>query len=460
LLHRTAEESREEEMTARLLLVLWLGSVVIPTAAIAAPPNVIIILADDMGVGDIGAFNGRSIRTPNLDALVGEGLWFDRAYSASPVCAPARAALLTGRYPHRTGVVSLTLNTEPELTRLKRDETTLADIFAANGYRTGLVGKWHVGLGEGYGPIARGFQEVAVFHGSDGGDYNRYILHTDDRMAEEPKPQESYLTDELNQLAIAFVKRHANRPFFLHLAHYAPHRPLQAPDETVQSYLKSGLNKDTATVYAMIEIMDRGIGELLRELDTLGLRERTLVIFASDNGPDPLVAARFNHDLRGTKYTVYEGGIRVPFVVRLPGTIQPGKTPYPVHFTDLLPTLVEVCGLQHQPRLPLDGLSFAALLTGKGMPLVGTRFWQWNRSEPNYTHNAAMRDGPWKLVKPFVTQNKIAGDSHAPYALYHLDDDPREATDLAAKHPERLKSMRDALEAWCRDVERERTRQP
>jgi arylsulfatase A len=428
------------------------------SSLVAAQPNVLLILADDMGVGDVATFNGGLNRTPNLDELIREGLWFERAYSASPVCAPARAALLTGRYPHRTGVVSLTLNTEPELTRLKRDELTLADVFAANGYRTGLIGKWHTGLGEGYGPIARGFQEMAVFHGSDRGGYHRYILHTDDRMADEPKPQETYLTDELNQRAIAFVKRNADKPFFLHLAHYAPHRPLEAPEEKVQHYLKAGFDKDTATVYAMIEIMDRGIGELLRELDALGLRDRTLVIFASDNGPDPLVSPRFNHDLRGTKYEVYEGGLRVPFVVRHPGTIKPGNISHPVHFTDLLPTLVEVCGLQHQPKLPLDGRSFASLLTGKGTPLTGTRFWQWNRAEPNYTHNAAMRDGPWKLVKPFVTKNKITGDSHAPHVLYHLDDDPRETTDLAGNHPSRLEAMRDSLDEWLREVERDRIR--
>jgi arylsulfatase A-like enzyme len=427
-------------------------------SSIAAPPNVIVILADDMGVGDVAAFNGGRNRTPNLDRLIAEGLWFERAYSGSPVCSPSRAALLTGRYPHRTGVVSLDMNQEPGRTRLKRDETTLADVFAANGYRTGLVGKWHTGLGEGFGPVARGFQEVAVFHGSDGGGYNRYILHTDDRMAEEPRPQERYLTDELNRRAIAFVRRHAQQPFFLHLAHYAPHRPLQAPEEAIEPYLKAGLHRDIATVYAMIEIMDHGIGELMRELDTLGLRDRTLVLFASDNGPDPLVEPRFNHELRGSKYTVYEGGLRVPFIARWPGTIPPGKTADMIHFTDVLPTLVEICRLKHTPQLPLDGRSFAPRLRGDDQLAAAPRFWQWNRHEPNPTHNAAMRDGPWKLVKPFVTKNKITGDSDAPYALYHLDNDPAEAADLATKHPDRVQTMRAALESWSRAVDIDRAR--
>ncbi len=424
----------------------------------AQPPNVILILADDMAVGDIAAFNNGITRTPALDQLLYEGLWFDRAYSASCVCAPARAALLTGRYPHRTGVVSLTLNTEPELTRLKRDEITVADVFSANGYHTGLIGKWHTGLGAGYGPVARGFQEVAVFHGSDGGGYHRYVLHTDDDMTGKPEPQDSYLTDELNTRARAFVRRHADKPFFLHLAHYAPHRPLQAPEEVIAPYVEAGYDRDTATVYAMIEIMDRGLGELFAELDQLNLRERTLILFTSDNGPDILVPERFNLGLRGGKYMVHEGGIRVPFIARWPSVIQPGKTESPVHFTDVLPTLVELCGLNHAPKLPLDGRSFASLLTEGTAPEPRPLFWQWNRHEPNHTHNAALRDGPWKLVKPYVTKNKIEGDSDLPHALYHLDDDPAETTDLAARHPDRVQTMRATLEAWSHDVELDRIR--
>lgn len=437
-----------------------LALALLTTASAAQPPNAIVILADDMAIGDIASFNKGITRTPTLDRLITEGLWFDRAYSGSPVCAPSRAALLTGRYPHRTGVVSLTLNTEPLLTRLKSDETTIADVFAANGYHTGLVGKWHTGLGEGYGPVARGFQEVAVFHGSDNGGYNRYVLHTDDVMAEKPKPQDRYLTDELNQRAIAFVRRHASEPFFLHLAHYAPHRPLEAPEEAIEPYLKAGFERDVATIYAMIEIMDRGLGELMSTLERLGLRERTLVIFASDNGPDMLVPNRFNLDLRGSKYTTYEGGIHVPFIMHWPGTIQPGTRSDIVHFTDVLPTLMDVFGLKHQPALPLDGHSFAALLKDGGSISTPPRFWQWNRHEPNYTHNAAMLDGPWKLVKPFVTKNMIKGDSDAPHQLYNLDNDPAEAADLATQHPDRLKTMREALDAWSREVENDRNRTP
>lgn len=446
-------------MTRPLLLLLCLSLLAnAPHMDAATPPNVILILADDMAVGDLGAFNGGRTRTPALDRLMAEGLWFDRAYSASPVCAPARAALLTGRYPHRTGVVSLTLSLEPELTRLKRDERTLADVFAENGWRTGLVGKWHTGLGAGYGPMARGFQEMRCFHGSDGGGYFRYVLHTDDDMEEKPKPQDAYLTDALNEHAIAFVRRHADKPFFLHLAHYAPHRPLQAPEEAIEPYVKAGFDRETATVHAMVEIMDRGLGRLVDELEKLGLRERTVILFSSDNGPDILVPERFNVNLRGGKYMVHEGGIRVPFIVNWPGTVKPGRRAEMIHFTDVLPTLVDLCGLRHEPRLPLDGVSFAPLLTGGGARVERPLFWQWNRHEPDYSHNAALRDGPWKLVKPYVTKNKLTGGSDLPHALYHLENDPAETTDLATREPERVEAMRRALEGWSAEVERDRRR--
>jgi arylsulfatase A-like enzyme len=444
----------------KLIAAIALALALSQTAPGARPPNVILILADDMGVGDIAAFNGGVTRTPALDRLIAEGLWFERGYSASPVCSPARAALLTGRYPHRTGVVSLNLETEPELTRLKRDEQTLADVFGANGYATGLVGKWHTGLGGGFGPMARGFQEVACFHGSDGGGYFSYALHSDDNLEAKPAPRETYLTDELNQRAIDFVRRHAGRPFFLHLAHYAPHRPLEAPEASIAPYEEAGLDRETATVYAMIEIMDRGLGELFGALEELDLSRDTIILFASDNGPDILVPERFNNGLRGGKYMVHEGGIRVPFILRWPGVAGPGVCAEAVHFTDVLPTLVELCGLKHEPPLPIDGSSFAALVTGKGSFAARARFWQWNRHQPNYTHNAAMLDGRWKLVKPYVTKNKISGDSDSPHQLFHLTDDPGETRNLAPLHQKRVEAMRAALDEWSRAVESDRKRTP
>ncbi len=442
-----------------LLLGLGLAAkaaTVLPPAP-ERPPNVIFILADDLAIGDLASRNGGRSRTPNLDRLIAEGVWCNAAYSASAVCAPARAALLTGRYPHRTGVVSLDLNQEPELTRLHRDEVTIADVFAASGYRTGLIGKWHVGRGAEWHPSRRGFAEAEFFSGSEPKmTYFEYPLEVQGGRGEV---RGQYLTDDLSARAVAFVRRHRDRPFFLHLAHYAPHRPLGAPPEIVDRYRQRGVEGNTAIIYAMVEVMDRGIGELLAELDRLDLRRDTLVIFASDNGPDPIPGPRFNVGLRGTKYEIHEGGIRVPLVFNWPGRLTPGTRSARVHFVDLFPTLVELCRLQVPAKArPRDGVSLAPVLAGERDSVDAVRFWQWNRATPDYTHNAAMRDGDWKLVRPYVTRNVPKGSSAEPPVLYNLRTDPQETTDVAAQHPERFARMQAALAEWSRAVEAERVR--
>lgn len=409
-----------------------------------------------MAVGDIAAFNGGKTRTPAIDRLIAEGVWFDAAYSASCVCAPARAALLTGRSPHRTGVVSLEMKKYPELTRLKRDEWTIANAFQAGGYVTGLIGKWHTGEGPEYHPLRRGFAEFEGFFGSDPVGYHRYPFDVQGRRIEVT---DRYLTDDLTDRAIAFVRRHRESPFFLHLAHYAPHRPLEAPPAAVTPYLELGYERNTATIYAMIEIMDRGIGRLMDELERLGLRRDTVVIFASDNGPDPIPGPRFNHARRGTKYEVYEGGLRVPLVVSWPGRFRARHSDAVVHFTDVYPTLADLARLPAPPRpRPLDGASFLPVLNGDRDRMDLPRFWQWSRGVPNYTHNAALRDGPWKLVLPFVTRGENPRDSTEKPVLYHLPTDPGETTDLSTRHEERYRQMLERLQAWMRDVEAERRR--
>ena len=417
-------------------------------------PNVILILADDMAPGDFASRNKEKSKTPHLDRLAQESVWFDQAYSASCVCAPARAALLTGRYPHRTGVVTLNMNRYPELTRLKHDEVTIAEVLKAHGYVTGLIGKWHCGTGEAYGPLNHGFDEFEGFSGSQELSYFRYNLTVNRQSIDVT---DKYLTNDLSERAIKFVRRHQDKPFFLHLAHYAPHRPLEAPAERVAFYRKKGLDDATATIYAMIEVMDLGIGQLLDELDRLKLSEKTIVIFASDNGPDPLTGKRFNGQLRGAKYESYEGGIRVPLVVRWPGQFDHRKIDDFVHFVDIFPTILELCGVRHQTQPPVDGRSFAPLLTGKEQQEVTSlRYWQWNRGKPNYTHNAAVREGDWKLVRPFVTRTANPNDSLLPPVLYNLADDSKEQNNLASKHPERVARMNALLKTWSKSVEKDR----
>lgn len=444
----------------RRLFFPFLFFLVASFAPAAERPNVILILADDMAVGDLASRNGGVSTTPHLDALAAESAVFQTAYSSSPVCAPARATLLTGRYPHRTGPVSLNQLKEPGLTRLKLDEVTLADRFSANGYATGIVGKWHLGLGDDFHPLRRGFDDFVGFLNNTNVDtYLQFRLEHDGEM--RSYENDGYLTDVISRQAIEFVRQHRDEPFFLHVAHYAPHRPLSAPQDVVDRYLAKGLHPDTAHVYAMVEIMDRGIGELLEELELLGIAENTIVIFASDNGPDSLIEPRFNQPHRGTKYRVNEGGIRVPFFVRWKGKIEPSLVNETIHFADVVPTLMEVCGLLEGPAgLPLDGVSLAPLLGRSDSEFAppGQRFWQWNRSRPRITHNGAVREGQWKLIKPFVTKNHPKGSSDLSVRLYHLGDDPSETVDLAAEHPDIADRLYRDYRAWFTEVEKDRTR--
>ncbi len=440
-------------VTALLMLCFWMSET---GFAGQSKPNVILILADDMGLGDLGCLNDGRTRTPQLDRLKGQSVWFKQAYSAAPVCAPARAALLTGRYPHRTGAVTLNMEKFPKLARIRKDETTMADVFRSSGYVTGLIGKWHSGLGREYHPLARGFDEFQGFLGHlYAPSYFDYRLDIQDRTQSF---SDRYLTTDLSKRAVGFVRRHKQEPFFLHLAHYAPHRPIEAPEERITPYLDRGFDRETATVYAMIEIMDEGIGELLAELDRLGLEDNTIVIFSSDNGPDPLVNARFNLQLRGCKYTVYEGGIHVPFMVRWPKRFSPGERNDVIHFTDVLPTLIDLCELKAPSDLKLDGGSLAPVLSGEQKGLPGQRFWQWNRKVPRYSHNAAVREGDWKLVRPYVTRSIPKKKSKRPVVLYNLASDPTESRDVAGEHPERVSRMAADLEAWAKEIEEDRRR--
>src|SRR5437763_4842715 len=245
------------------------------------PPNVVFILADDLGYGDLSCFNGGLSHTPVLDDLAATGTVLTQHYSSSPVCAPARASLLTGRYPHRTGAFD-TLEGRG-LDRIRLGERTIAEALAANGYATGLVGKWHNGaLDERYHPNRRGFREFAGFAGG-WSDYWKWRL---ERNGSTTPSDGSYLTEVLTDEAIGFVHRHRDEPFFLHLAYSAPHYPLQAPETDIAPFAESGeLTGAVARLYAMVSVMDRGIGRVLDGLEADGLTENTLVVFSSDNGP-------------------------------------------------------------------------------------------------------------------------------------------------------------------------------
>lgn len=453
-------------------------------------PNIVLILVDDMGYGDFGVFGDGAPQTPALDHLVSQGVCFTQHYSGSCVCAPARAALLTGRYPHRTGAID-TLEGRG-LDRLALREVTLADALQAQGYVTGLVGKWHLGaLDPRYHPNARGFDEFVGFRGGWQDyydwrlDYNGFLRPCDGR----------YLTEVFTEEALGFIRRHRQGPFFLHLTYNAPHFPLQAPDEDLAPFLDPQHRaRGVSLIYAMLRAMDRGLGRILEELERLGLEENTLLLFTSDNGPQfggegEMCTTRYNCGYNGAKGSVYEGGIRVPMVVRWPAQLPAGEQrDAVVHFTDWYPTLLQAIQAQPPEGPPLDGRSALAVLCGEAEALEGPRFWQWNRYTPVVECNAAMRDGPWKLVRPRiaeameVAQEDLEMDRALKYRpdefqeirrgpepsrqlppppapeLYNLAEDPLEQQDLAAQEPERVACMLRALETWFEEVEAERRR--
>jgi len=450
-------------------------------------PNVIYILADDMGYGDFGAFNAGLTKTPALDRLVAEGVTLTNCHAASPVCAPARASILTGRYPQRCGVVD-TLESRG-LDRLKINETTLANVFKDNGYTTALVGKWHLGaIDPEYHPCNRGFDYFCGFRGG----WQYYYDYVIERDGERLKGDGTYITDLFSDEAIAFVRHNANRPFFLHLTYNTPHFPLEAPEEIVARYRATGAYTEAVCrVYAMLEVMDSGIDKLLKELRNLNIDSNTLVIFSSDNGPDfsgegENSLVRFNCDLRGAKMQVYEGGIRIPAVIRwtekLPAGLQCDEF---VHGTDWMPTLISLCDLSLSQEIRFDGIDVSDAFNGGRLP-ARNLFWQWNRYRPNLLGNAAATDTRYKLVHPPVfsyldlpaweveldVDMKQHPENHTTLTdipipdlppldppvvqLFDLSIDRSEEYDLAATEIQMVANLGSALKTWFAEVEQER----
>jgi len=451
-------------------------------------PNIILILADDMGYGDFGCFSQGRCHTPTLDHLISQGLCLTQHYSASPVCAPARAGLLTGRYPHRTGAID-TLD-HRGLDRIALRETTLADLLRQAGYHTGMVGKWHSGaIDPRYHPNARGFDEFIGFRGGYSDYYNGWLYYND--VVKQNQGQ--YLTDLFTDTAVEFIRRKRRQPFFLHVAYNAPHFPFQVPAEELGPYTSTGqYTMAVSTIYAMNRRMDRGLERILNAIKLQGIEDNTLVLFTSDNGPQLRGSGenctdRFNCNWAGYKGVVYEGGIRVPMVIRWPAGMMAGQRhcDQMVHFTDWLPTLLAAAGANPPRDIHLDGENLLPLLRGQERQTNPRRFWQWNRYEPVLASNSAMRDGPWKLLRPEIPEAmhlpKEDGELDREYKqvgrftdicrlpmaprhiptpppplLFNLENDPYEQHDLADSQPERVSRMMRDLETWFAAVEADR----
>ncbi len=388
-------------------------------------PNVVLVMTDDQGYGDIRLHGNSIVQTPALDGLAKDGVRLDRFY-VSPVCAPTRASLLTGRYHLRTGVHGVTRARET----MREEEVTLAEIFKAAGYATGCFGKWHNGAHYPQHPNGQGFDE---FFGFCAGHWNNYFDTELERngVFEETR---GYLADLVTDEAIEFIKNHKDGPFFCYVPLNPPHSPWQAPELYWERYKDiEGLSPETACAYAMCHNIDANVSRLLRTLATLKLDQDTIFIFTTDNGPN---GDRFNADMKGHKGSVNEGGVRVPFFIRWPGRLPEGKVVETItSHIDVLPTLVELTGVPMPESKPLDGMSFAPLLKGDVPKDWPDRFIFSNWAQ---RRNGSVRSQRFRFVYPDK--------------LYDMEKDPGQTTDIAAKEVDMLFRMKRAYDAWYEDV--------
>jgi arylsulfatase A-like enzyme len=415
-----------------------LGSVIAATLAVATSsaadrPNVVVILTDDQGWGDLSLNGNTNLRTPNIDSLAKDGARFDRFF-VQPVCSPTRAEFLTGRYHPRGGVRDVSTGGE----RLNLDEKTIADAFKAARYTTGCFGKWHNGSQYPYHPRGRGFDE---YYGFTSGHWGHYFSSPLDHNG-QPVTGNGFIADDLTDRAIGFIDKHRERPFFCYLAYNTPHSPMQVPDqywkrfERVDLKLRHATEKEdlghTRAALAMCENLDDNIGRFLKSLADHKLAENTIVVYFHDNGPN---GWRWNGGMRGRKGSTDEGGVRSPLLVRWPARIKSGTEVKPIAGAiDMLPTLTELASVKRVGDRPLDGVSFAPLLLGK----VGE-----DAAEDRMIFNQ------WNGKVSVRTQKYRLDDSGR---LYDMHADPGQERDVGRDNPELAKRLKDAAADWRKNV--------
>lgn len=427
------------------------------------PPNVVLIYIDDLGWRDLACYGGELFETPHIDKLAAEGMRFTQAYANCPVCSPSRAALMTGKNPARLGftghITAIGRHRHPEGSRLlppddktflPLDEVTIADALKSRGYVSASIGKWHLGP-EGFWPEDQGF-DVNVggwTHGSPPSYFHPYTRPSSDWNPSIPTldggEDGDYLTDRLTDEAIGFIESNKERPFFLYLTHYAVHTPLQAPKDLVEKYRTKleGTDAKIDPIYAaMVENMDTNVGRVLETLERLDLEEDTLVIFSSDNGGWQRSAS--NAPLREGKGWLYEGGIRVPQIMRWPGRIDAGvECDVPTMGTDLYSTILDVAGAD-VPESDIDGVSVAPLWDEREYTERESFYWYY----PHYHSTAlrpgaAVRKGDYKLIETYDPQG---------VELYDLRQDLSETTNLAERMPEKTAELLAELRGYLDDV--------
>ncbi len=416
-------------------------------------PNIVFILADDLGWSDVGCYGHTFHETPNIDRLAAGGMRFTDAYAACSVCSPTRASIMTGKYPATLGLTDwipgirngtrYKLLMPDFIKRLPLEEITIAEMLKSAGYVTGAVGKWHLGP-KGFWPENQGF-DVNIGGNHTGTPAGGYFLPN--RMTLKDMKKGDYLTDRLSIEGAKFIEANKNRPFFLYQSYHSVHTPIQAKKEYVEKYKGKKSpdgNRYHATYAGMIQSLDEGVGRILDKLDELKLTRNTLVFFMSDNGGLNSVTKVL--PLRAGKGHIYEGGIREPMIVRYPKAIKAGSTcAEPVSSVDFLPTIMDIAGVNIKNSHKIDGLSFASLLRGEKKTL-GRKAIYWHH--PHYSPQggrpaSAIRCGDYKLIKLYE------GDK---IELYNLADDISEKTDLSEKEPKRTAEMKKLLDAWLREV--------
>jgi arylsulfatase A-like enzyme len=437
-----------------ILAALILGAS--PQAQAQRPPNVVLVMMDDMGYGDLGSYGASDVRTPNIDRLAREGVRLTDAYANGPVCTPTRAALISGRYQQRVGLEGiLTLSAADRELGLPALGASLPALLKTNGYRTGLVGKWHLGWKPEFGPIAHGFDE---FYGFLSGAHSYYTNQAEifgvgggpPDLFENTKPVEAtgYLTDEITRRAVSFITRHADRPFFLEVAYNAVHWPFEPPDRPsteaerrarrpLRQMPDDSVPATRQDYVRMLERADQGVGEILTALDQRGITNHTLVVFTNDNGGEWLSR---NAPLFHRKATLWEGGIRVPLILRWPGELPAGTISGQVAITmDITASILAAAGARPPAGYRPDGIDILPILRGKAPLLERRLFWRWAR--PN-REQRAVRFGQWKLL---VDASQLL--------LFDLSVDPGERTDLAARRPDLVVTLKRLLADWEADVD-------
>lgn len=450
-------------------------------AAPAAPPNIVFFLADDLGWRDLGCYGSRFYETPNIDGLAASGVRFTQAYAACPVCSPTRASILTGKYPVRlrvTDYISPRGANQPEAwkrntallpasyeDRMPLAELTLAEALREDGYATFFAGKWHLGP-EGFWPENQGFQfnKGGFEDGGPWGGKNYFSPYGNPNLPDGPPGE--HLPDRLASETIRFIAEHRDAPFLAYLSFYSVHTPLMARQDLEKKYVARAAKlafagprfvqegyrearqvQDHAIYGGMVEALDAAVGRVLRAIESNGLGARTIVVFMSDNGglSTSEGSPTANIPLRAGKGWLYEGGIREPMLIRVPGVTKPGTVAdTPVTSVDFYPTLLELAGLPARPSQHVDGRSLAPLLQGEGFER-GPLFWHY----PHYGNQggapgAAVREGVWKLIKWYEDSST---------ELFHLGSDPGERYDLARLNPAKADALEDRLDHWLREVD-------